>query len=297
MSLRAATVGALIVAPTLAFAVPAHAAPATGATAVEAPTRVVEVVGSPSGFTSPASRRAGITTFRVSTTDPAGIRLGLFRLKPGVRLDRYLGHLRTALTGDRAEAIAAGRNVAREATLLGGAMAVPGQPATLTQVLSPGRYHLIDYEDIESGRLTVRPLTVTEGIDHDVPDRPDALVRMIETPDGPRYDAPRTLRSTDSLLVSNLSGQIDEAVFMPVRTGTTSADVQAFFDARDAGEWPPDSPFVGAPRGMPVLSSGRSAVLRPGLPPGEYAVVSWVMDLESGAGRGAQGMHTLVTVT
>jgi hypothetical protein len=296
---RVSTVAALLVTPVLALAAPAAAAPSVSTPAVETPTRTVEVVGSPRGFTAPATRRAGITTFRVSTTDPAGIRLGLFRLNPGVRLDRYLVHLRTALTGNRAEAVAAGRKVVRQATLLGGASAVPGQPATLTQVLSSGRYHLIDYEDIEEGAgrpVAVRQLTVTDGIEHDVPDRPDALVRMIETPSGPRFDAPRTLRPDDSLLVTNLSGQVDEAIFMPVRPGTTSADVQAFFEARDRGEWPPYSPFIGAPRGMPVLSPGRAAVLRPALTPGDYALVTWVLDLDSGAGRAAAGMHALVSV-
>jgi hypothetical protein len=305
-SRRASTVGALLVAPALFVGAPATAAPAGSApsTAAERPaiqttTRTVDVVGSPTGFTAPATRRAGIASFRVSTTDPAGIRLGLFRLKPGVPLDRYLVHLRTALSGEREEAVAAGRKVVREATLLGGVNALPGQPATLTQALRPGTYHLIDYEDIDDGAgrpVTVRALTVTDRIEHDVPDRPDAMIRMVETPSGPRFQAPRTLRSGASVLVTNLSNQVDEAIFVPVRPGTTSKDVQRFFDAIERGEWPPESPFTGLPQGMPVISPGHAAVIRPGLMPGEYALVTWVTDLGNGAGRAVQGMHTLVTV-
>ena len=302
---RASTVGALLMAPALLIGAPATAQPTTIAAKVNrtatlgAAVRTVDVAGSPIGFTAPATRRAGITTFQVSTTDPAGIRLGLFRLRGAVPLDRFLSHLRTALTGEGADAVAAGRMVSREAVMLGGVATEPGRPAAFTQVLRPGRYHLIDYEDIEDGGparpLAVHPLTVTDSIEHDVPARPDSLVRMIQTPAGPRFHAPRTLRADASVLVSNLTGQLDEAVFVPVRAGTTAADVQRFFEAVDRGEWP-DQPFVGVPHGMPVIAPGHSAVVQPGLAPGPYALVSWVADLENGAGRAAQGMHTLVTV-
>lgn len=297
---RMSTVGALLVAPALLVATPASATPSTEPkrTAEQTSVRTVHVVGSATGLTAPSTRPAGITTFRVSTTDPAGIRLGLFRLHRGVRLDRYLAHLRTAIAGHGDEAVAAGRMVQREATLLGGVNAAPGQPATLNQVLRPGTYHLIDYQDVDvPGReLGAHALTVTDQVEHDVPGRPDAMVRMVETPAGPRFQAPRTLTSDASLLISNLGGQLDEAIFMPVRRGTTSADVQRFFETIDGGGVPSGSPFVGLPMGMPVLSPGHAAVVRPGLVPGEYALVTWVTDLENGAMRAAEGAHALVTV-
>ncbi len=294
---RASTVGALLMAPALLVPTAAAAAPTT---VVSRPAvRTVDIAGSATGFTSPPSRSAGITTFRVSTSDPAGIRLGLFRLRAGVPLDRFLTHLRTALTGERAEAAVAGRKVVQEAVLFGGVSAAAGQDATFTQVLRAGRYHLIDYEDIEGGGdrpPTVRPLTVTDRVQHDLPGRPDAMITMIQTPAGPRFQAPRTLAAGGSVLVSNLTGQVDESIFMPVRPGTTSADVQRFFDAMEAGGWPSESPFVGVPRGMPVITPGHAAVIEPALPSGEYALVTWVIDLQTGALRAAQGMHALVTV-
>jgi hypothetical protein len=302
---RFSTVGALLVAPALLVGAPAKAQATAAATkpavrpASQHAVRTLDVVGSPIGFTAPSRRRAGIATFRVSTTDPAGIRLGLFRLRPGVPLDRFVGHLRQTLTGERDEAVVAGRQVSREAVLLGGVATEPGSPAAFTQVLRAGTYHLIDYEDIEEGGpgrpVAVHPLVVTDSIDHDQPARPDALIRMVETPRGPRFHAPRELRSGESVLITNLSAQLDEAIFMPVRPGTTSAEVQRFFEAAENGEWP-ESPFVGVPRGMPVIAPGQSAVLGPELPPGEYALVSWVFDLDNGAARAAQGMHALVTV-
>ena len=60
--------------------------------------------------------------------------------------------------------------------------------------------------------------------------------------------------------------------------------------------WPPDSPLAGLTHGMPVLSEGRAAVIEPGLAPGEYALVTWTIDLDSGTMRAASGMHQLVTV-
>ncbi|WP_109507184.1 hypothetical protein [Nocardioides speluncae] len=84
---------------------------------------------------------------------------------------------------------------------------------------------------------------------------------------------------------------------MPVRPETTEADLQAFFEAMNAGKRPPVMPFTGAPpSGMPVLEAGGRALVRPALAPGRYTLVSWVVDLDDGTMLAARGMHTLVTV-
>jgi hypothetical protein len=139
-------------------------------------------------------------------------------------------------------------------------------------------------------------LTVTDHVQHDLPARPDSMITMIQTPDGPRFRAPSTLPAGGSVLVNNLTGQVDEAIFMPVRPGTSSADVQRFFESVDGGQWPSDPPFIGVPRGLPVITPGHAAVIQPALTPGEYALVTWVVDLQTGVRRAAQGMHSLVTV-
>lgn len=261
----------------------------------------VEVVGSPDGISAPATIRSGATTFRVTTSDEAGIRLGLFRLNKDVRLDPFLEHLRTALTGEGDEQLEAGRSVVREAVMLGGQQTTAGRPATFSLHLRPGRYHLVDYEDIEEGDTNQDPATHQLTVRHVPRPRhggfpmPDSAITMIDAADGPRYLAPRVLSPDATILVSNLTDQVEEAVFMPVKPGTTERDVQEFYEALDSGQ-PAESPFAGLPHGMPVTSAHRGQIVRPNLPRGEYALVSWVIDLDDGGMRGADGMHQLVTV-
>ncbi|MFB4320073.1 hypothetical protein [Actinomadura sp. 21ATH] len=95
--------------------------------------------------------------------------------------------------------------------------------------------------------------------------------------------------------VANRSRQFDEAIFMPVRPGTTRAEVGAFFAAMEGGPQAP-APFTGGPAGMVPLSPGRTAVLSVGLRPGTYALVTWITDYRTGRMHAAQGMHEIVTV-
>lgn len=83
---------------------------------------------------------------------------------------------------------------------------------------------------------------------------------------------------------------------MPVRPGTTAADVQRAFEIIDSGGWPQNSPLIGLPQGVPVLSSRRHQLAQPALAPGLYALTTWVVDLDTGRMQATNGMHTLVTV-
>ncbi|MPZ62959.1 MAG: hypothetical protein GEU93_17040 [Propionibacteriales bacterium] len=299
---------AAIVAVPAVVAAAAQPAVATGVATKDrsAPTErgdtasLVDVVGTPDGFTLPESVPPGMTTFRVTTSDPNGIRLGLFRLNDGVDLDRFLVHLVQSIAGEGEEQISAGRAVMREAGMLGGEATVAGERAAFTQFLRPGRYHLIDYEDIEDGDadgpVAVEELTVTGEFHPGSPPLPDEAITMVDTPDGPRYRAPRVLSGDSAILVTNLTEQVDEAIFMRVRPGTTRADVQGFFEALDRDEGPPEYPFVGLPHGMPVISPGHAEIIQPDLPRGRYALITWVPDLDDGGMHAADGMHTLVTV-
>ncbi|WP_128380613.1 hypothetical protein [Streptomyces cavernae] len=90
--------------------------------------------------------------------------------------------------------------------------------------------------------------------------------------------------------------QHNEAMLMPVRTGTSLPDLDTYFAAVDAGRYPADSPFSGGPTGVVPLSPGRSVVLTTELPAGKYALVTWVRHLGSGKMYAARGMRALTTV-
>jgi hypothetical protein len=259
----------------------------------------VEIAGSAQGLAAPASVDAGLRTFRVTTTDPAGVVLGLFRLDRGIVLDEFVAVLRVALTGEGRERVEAGNAVAEQATLLGGINTVPGRPGTFTQLVRPGTYHLIDYQDILTGQApaAVRPLVVTDRWRACPPPLPRATIEMRETRDGPRFRAPSNLEAGAPILVRNRTGHVEEAVFMPVRPGVTAEDVRQFFEALDNHQAPPSIPFTSddRPRGMPVIHDPLAAVIEPNLAPGRYALLTWLIDGEA-RHRAAAGMIAIVTV-
>ncbi|GAB3951408.1 hypothetical protein GCM10029976_087760 [Kribbella albertanoniae] len=269
----------------------------TPAAAAPVSTDGVHVVGTADGFSAPTETRPGWTTVSVSTTNDRGIRLGLFQLRPGHTLDQLLAGLRTALTEHGTAAAAGGRQVEASALLLGGAVAAPGRAVTFQRPLAPGTYLLVDYLRVDrSNPIDVHELTVRGRPSGTAPRTACTALAMVDTADGPRYAGPTVLRSGQTVLITNRTNQLAEAIFVPVKPGTTRADVQRTFETIEAGGWPSDSPLIGLPQGAPVLSAGLAQVLTPNLAPGSYVLTTWMVDLSNGRMQAAQGMHTLLTV-
>ncbi|MGI5171385.1 hypothetical protein ACQEU3_44250 [Spirillospora sp. CA-253888] len=281
---------------------PGVAADVRAAHTAVSPVRTSVITVSHDGITAPPAVAEGATSFRVEATDPDGAFLGLVRLRPGVSLQRYLADLERAYDeSDRAAALAGARAVERDVVMHGGAAVLPGHPVTFTPRLRPGTYHLIDFKDVGAPGLAdkVRTLRVLARpgapAPASAPTKAGAHIAQVQTAQGPRFRAPGVLRAGDPIAVSNRSRQFNEAIFMPVREGTTRAQVGAFFSALERGEQAP-YPFAGGPVGMVPLSPGRTTVLAPGLKPGTYALVTWVTDYRTGRMHAAQGMHEIVTV-
>lgn len=241
----------------------------------------VDIAVGVGGFAAPDTIRAGAVTFKVSNTDPAGAWLGMVRLKAGVSREQYLADLTRAMGPDPVEG---GKAVAKDAEMLGG-VAVARVPASVTMRVSPGDYLLVDFRDVGLPDLAerIRPVRVVAGHGQ-APPRAEQVIMVL---DG-RYVAPAVIRG--SVRVVNLSPHVNEAMVMPVRPGTTDADLEAFF--RRTGP----APFTGGPTGVVPLSPGRSAVLDVDLPAGDYALVTWVTDTRTGRMFAADGMRALVRV-
>lgn len=258
-----------------------------GSLLTTAPAPEVTIAVSPAGFTAPATLPAGQVTFTVRSMDPRGAWIGLVRLRRGVTLERYLADLVRAMGDDPVEG---GKDVARDVEMFGG-VAVAEVPAAATMRVPPGEYHLVDFRDVGLPDLAdrVHPVRVVPGGSTEAP-RPTARITLR---DG-EFEAPARL--CGPVLVVNRSSQNNEAMLMPVRTGTSLGDVDAFFAEVDAGRYPAQSPFTGGPTGVVPLSPGHSAILDAGLPAGDYALVTWVRDLDTGKMFAARGMRTLLKV-
>ncbi|MFI0450182.1 hypothetical protein [Actinomadura sp. 6N118] len=278
---------------------PAKASPAPGKASPAAP--VVDIRADDDGFTAPSSHTSGPTSFRVTTTATGdlGSIIGLVRLRPGATPASFADHLGKVFSNDPRVAVPAGRALMAEAELLGGAESQPGRPTTFTTTLRQGTYYLLNYLDFETetpaGPEALHTLTVKRERHVGRAPKPGAVVGMSHTAAGPRFQLPSRIRAGAPLLVTNHMNQVNEAIFVPVRPGTTERDLQKFFDGVQNGQWS-EPPFAGAPLGTPPLSPGRALVLQTPLTPGRYAVITWVIDLTDGVRLGAKGMYSLITV-
>ncbi|XVQ11373.1 hypothetical protein ACQP1W_02005 [Spirillospora sp. CA-255316] len=295
--MRILTASALTVSLLATGALAAPAAPAdtrTGhATASQA--RASEIVVTPGGFTAPTAVAEDATSFRVTATDPDGAYIGLVRLRKGVSLQRYLADLERAYDeSDPDAALAGSRAVERDVVMYGGAAVLPGVPVTFTPTLRPGTYHLLDFKDVGSPGLAAKVRTLRVLDRHGGPARPRAEAEIVQFQTA-RFGVSGVLRAGAPIRVTNRSRQFNEAIFMPVREGTTRAQVGAFFAAMEAGT-ASSYPFIGGPAGTVPLSPGRSTVISAGLRPGTYALVTWLTDYRTGRMFAAQGMHEIVTV-
>lgn len=251
-----------------------------------------DVVVAADGVTAPDTVPSGAVAFSVTTPAPRGMSVLLVRLR--VPLARYLDDLaRLAAATTTQETIAAVRAVEADVVNLGGAVVLAGRAATFTPVLRPGSYQLIGYDyTSDSARPLARALTVTPG-GRDCPPRADD--RIVQTPTGFQVRGDR-LRADGAHLVENRSGLLNEAVLLPLRPGTTQADVDAYFGALSGGQPPPASPLAGQPVGLAPLSPGQRAVLRAGLPAGPYLLASWVTSSSTGRPRAFGGYNRVVTL-
>ncbi|MPY48862.1 hypothetical protein [Streptomyces acidicola] len=292
LSRRRMLLGAGLTAGALLGALPGASRAAAAPAARSGKASVYDVVVAAGSVTAPAKVPAGPVSFRVSTPTEGGMGLPLVQLR--VPIDKYLDDLTTmtnAPTPD--EAAAAAAVVESEAVNLGGAAVQPGIDAVFTQILWPGTYYFIAYDFDSSERPVAHRLTV-EGVGRGEPPVPVDVIR--HTPSGFWVSGGGQLHANGTHLCVNDSGVLNEAVLLPVRPGTTAAEVDAFFAALRDGTPPPSYPIIGGAAGSPPLSPGRSA--RVGLPlrPGGYVLSSWITSTTTGRPRAFDGFYKLVTL-
>ncbi|HVK20747.1 MAG TPA: hypothetical protein VM677_05255 [Actinokineospora sp.] len=286
--LRRLVVATVVAAATVGAVTPASAA------AKQAP-QIVQVTAQTDRLVAPAAAtlRAGVTTFQVSTPDFGGREVGLIQLKPGVQLDNLLTNLATVLhNDDLAAKKAAGDVVYRDSVLLGGAIVTPRAPQVFSQMLFQGTYYLVDYRSLANPAATnhYQKITVGKGFAGCWPTIDHVVLQYQNDAGEPRFRAPDTLKAGAKLLIVNLTDQMADSVFLPVRPGTTDEDINKFFTGQAA------PPFIGQPQGALPASSHYAVHYQADLAPGRYVLLSFVGDRETGYPGAARGMFKLIDV-
>ncbi|HEX8511007.1 MAG TPA: hypothetical protein VF635_16095 [Propionibacteriaceae bacterium] len=262
------------------------------------------VTGSAAGLHFSRTRvRAGTVRFTISTTNPVGSSVTLFRLRRGVTLTRLAADFTNEFSENAAVRARATRNLDRDAEFYGLAEVRPDSPATVTVRLRKGTYYAAElvpgFKPDSSSVTTFRVVGHQHHGHHGKGHRGDgsrlpragATITMVND----RFVVSGRLRAKSAVRVRNHDDTIHIAIIAPVKAGTTDAQVQAYFDSgsQEAPTFEREGPGVT----VNLLSQGREVVLGHNLPRGTYVLLCYVADEDDGMFHVEMGMHKVVTLT
>ncbi len=162
----------------------------------------------------------------------------------------------------------------------------PGKSATVTQVLTPGRYFFIaqpDEEDAGSAAPSAEFEVTGEGTG-ELP-ATDATVTAKEY----TFAASGLKPGKNKLTFENQGKELHHVIALPINKGATLEDVKEALASEEEPSGPP--PFDGeAVTGTNVLDAGQAQVADLELKKGRYAFVCFIPDRKGGPPHVAKGM-------
>ncbi|MFF0432744.1 hypothetical protein ACFYU9_11035 [Streptomyces sp. NPDC004327] len=249
------------------------------------------------GIEAPDAAEGGIVHFRISTDNPGGRQLQVFRPHQGVSVDKVLADLAKAVNENPAIAKVGITAFNKDAEALGGGFATPKVPVDVTEPISDGTVYLLDFSAFlaDPAHPVLRSLELCDGDpDKGLAPFPKGIVLQEK---GPRFRVEDVNRADAPILVHNTTDEIHEMLIRPVKPGTTDADIQAYFDALAHGQQPP-SPFTGPPSGLGAISADHTAIVQAkNLPAGRYVLLCFIPDDENGIPHAFLGMHKVVQLS
>jgi hypothetical protein len=249
------------------------------------------------GIEAPDSAEGGLVHFHISTDNPEGRQLQVFRPHQGVSLDKVLADLTKAIDESDPATAAAGINAFnKDAEALGGGFASPKVPVDVTEQISDGTVYLLDFSAFlaDPAHPVLKALELCDGDKDGLAPFPRGIVLQEK---GPRFRVEDVNQANAPILVHNTTDEIHEMAIQPVKPGTTDAQIQAYFDALAHGQQPP-SPFTGPPSGLGAISADHTALVQAeNLPAGRYVLLCFVPDDENGIPHAFLGMHKVVQLS
>lgn len=255
------------------------------------------VVGDGSHVAIAQTIQSGVDNFLVITsnrTPGRGSNVILFGLRNGATTAGVAADLRDEFSRTPATAARGTRELVRDIDAFGLADIVHRGPGVfVTANLLPGRYYLTDLGNFTgSGSPAFTPLTVTPGGKRGPLN--GGTVGVTAT-SADRFTAPSHWAASGTYIFANKDpNSVHFMVIQPVKTGTTDAQVQAYYDSHSQA--PPPYARNGESIGNEIVSPGNTIRVNYGLIPGTYVLVCLVPDPSTGVPHAAMGMHKVITV-
>ncbi len=247
---------------------------------------------------TPSRIPAGVVHLDVSTPDAASIAPGLLRLKGGVDIDTFLDHYIKAYSTDLETKRKYTAIIEREADFFGGAAVTSVGPVRTTAILRPGRYYLFNYNAALTPYLrdSVVPLQVGPGHSHGCLPKIDDVILLCGSGPGSQFVMSDRIPGHGTFLVSNLTRQINEAMWLRIADNATEDDVREFWAAVRAGQRPPKPVILSAPEGLAPMNSGFSGIVTTAMPPGRYMITTFMYDRQTWVKGVFEGFWKLITL-
>ncbi len=162
----------------------------------------------------------------------------------------------------------------------------PGQSASATDVLEPGRYFVIDTDGGGSSEFEV----TGEASDAELPST-DATITAKEY----GFETSGLKAGKNELTFENTGEELHHVIAVPYNKGATLADVKKFATSEGESSGPPPVDFENGVS-TTVLDGGKSQVTEAEFKKGKYAFLCFIQDRKGGPPHVAKGMLQEVTV-
>lgn len=279
-------------APLAACAVGLAAISSGAATASRAtsPAPVVSVTMSSHGPTISGPRTWHPGAARIAVrSQVADQDLVLLHFRPGYSYARFLADGARAQRHSAA-ARAALRRIFVETIFDGGVDLWPGQSAGFAVTVQPGTYYL--------GEMTARPQFVPIHVAGAPEAAPTASAALVTATDSGYQTSRGALPEAGTITIRNLGARPHRLNLIPVKQGTTRAELGAYLRKTGPRDNAPPPPFAlnGPQLGTANLSPHQQMQLTYRLPAGEYALIDLNQDMKSGRPETLEGMYAIVTL-
>lgn len=236
----------------------------------------------------------GVVKFHVGTDFAQGSSVSFFQLKHGVTVAKLTEDLADEFSPSLLTDAKGTRELTRDVVFHGLADTSPGISVSVIERLYDGTYYAADFS--AGGPQTppvLTKITVTEGGDsHARIDYDDYASVSMTSAD--RFVVHGALPARGTVALYNVSDTIHFMQLLPIKPGTTDAQIQAFIDTGSQAQ-PPFA--LNGPRvSTDVLSPGQSLLFSYQLPKGTYVLACFVADSMTGMPHFVMGMHKVVVV-
>jgi len=162
----------------------------------------------------------------------------------------------------------------------------PGQSASATDVLEPGRYFVMDTDGGASAEFEV----TGEASNAELPSTPATI-----TAKEYGFETSGLKAGKQKITFDNAGKELHHVIAVPYNKGATFADVKKFTTSEEEPSGPPPVDFEGGV-GTTVLDGGKKQVAELEFKKGKYAFVCFIQDRKGGPPHVAKGMVQEVEV-